>query len=334
MLVRNEVALRRLPEHVHHPASRKWLSGTFAQDLENMANGISVQDTSLETRLEIAKLALIPVAETSIEAKHSLATKRRSKTRGGLPVQESLANRRHLLLRPLARERDMTQKPFMEEILRLWDQVRTLKAVPKLLGLSAHPAFADSELRRGSSMYKLVTEVLYRTDLESQYRDFSQQQEQHCQNVARDRLQVARALGRHGKKKLDLETVKLQAMLQHWRMCYAGGKGAVHDLFSLPVHSAPLRPMQADAGRADHPSVLTKFPGQPVSALVDTDLDMESTALRPGCFPALPPQECIPHAHASSLFFRVRNWQPSLGKHLRTMNIEGDALGVVLHEVW
>ena len=326
-----QVSLNKLPADLHRPASRKWLTGRFAEDLTRLSSGQHILDTHVDTQLEIVKLGLIPVVETAIEGKHSVATRRRTKTRGGLPVQESLANRKQMLLRPLQREQGQQNRPFLESLLACWSQARTLKAVPRLLGFD-NADFQEKLSRHARA--RVLAEAIYRTDLTLQYQDLSQQQQANRKAVALDHLHVAVAQARKGaiRKRLCLDNVWRHAMQEHLRVRHTD-ENMGKSMYALPSDLATIRALTSSAGPASQALVFSNLRWRDISAtsgLVDSAYDEEEAALVPGCLEG-PPQP--PHPLQSHVCFRILKTRPSQGKYLRSMGLDGDSLAIALHEV-
>ena len=119
--------MQHQPHHLHHRLCRIWLEDEqLSEDLGALAAGYPVNSVSTKGQLHIAQLGLIPVVETTIEAKHAQATVQRRKRRTGLATMESWANRSPLLLLPLLADSTVPERPFLNLVLQLFSHARGL----------------------------------------------------------------------------------------------------------------------------------------------------------------------------------------------------------------
>ena len=121
-----------------------------------------------ELQTEAARLALIPVTERCIEARHADAMKAISRRHSG-PLSVSMAIR----LREIEKHvhRDMNYSKLLCEQV---SNTKHIHKIPKLLGLQSHPWITGLPPKcQRSFLVSVLTRVIYRCDLPSQFEDYS-----------------------------------------------------------------------------------------------------------------------------------------------------------------
>ena len=179
-----------------------------------LASGVVREEISLQGQIEIAKLALIPVVETTIEAKHAQAT---------------LQRREDLDLPPWSRS-------FLTKFLQIFSAVRRLpSSLGQILGFNHLSTGAGWKLRNAQ---KALAGAIYCTDMELQDHVADETQHEHDRDVGRHRraLAVHMGLERAGQKlPLCWSVVEKIAMVQHLR-AHLGEAELAEKIFSLPSH--------------------------------------------------------------------------------------------------
>ena len=152
----------------------------FRQDLDKFIDGQPLQSCSMEFQLEVARLFMIPLAERSIEAKHSLV--KMSLFRSGLkgsPLQISFSNRLPELRRRLA---DRPQD--IQPLLCSFDDARNRKLAVQQLNLQDHPLLQHVRGDSDRNLSHVLRRVLYRVDVESQHYSFAKAIAEHQHKTA------------------------------------------------------------------------------------------------------------------------------------------------------
>jgi hypothetical protein len=156
------------PSYVHHALSVVFLAKTGllrAQVLAFAEGG----PMGRELFAEVAKLRFIPVVERSIEAKHSLITRRVQKNfRTGRVVS--------LILRvPDLKETMRRDNDFILRFAEIFTKVRNPKQAASLLGISSHPSLMVASRAKAKSnvIFGLLNRIIYHCDHTSRFEDFA-----------------------------------------------------------------------------------------------------------------------------------------------------------------
>ena len=136
------------------------------------------------------RLHFIPVVETIIETKHAVSTRLHKRDTHAGPVMVSLHNRMVILEQRLEHE-----PQFFEHLASQLSKSRHLGSVPLRLGVHAHPLLVALENYHGrrdvsAHLQKPLTAIIYRTDLEGQYKPLKEAREQHDSHHKQNRRRM------------------------------------------------------------------------------------------------------------------------------------------------
>ena len=220
--------------------TQQFLAAPLFQELQRFANGVAFQDTSPAFQTAVVRLHFIPVVETTIESKHAVSTRLHKRDTHAGPIMVSLHNRMVIL------ERRLEHEPgFLTKLATQMDCTRRLGAVPLKLGLRRHPLLVELENAKGrravsSHLQKPLTAVIYRTDLEGQYKPLASARKQRDNFQKKFQRTVQQALQDldMGDKSLALkDKVRHGLILDHFRAVSSSSDGRAM-VFSLPGSSA------------------------------------------------------------------------------------------------
>ena len=153
-------------------------------------------------------LKCIPCAERSIERVHAVANQALLRAKNISPANLSF----NVLRAEECQQLMATNELFASQFIESFRRIRSADAVITVLGLTLHPALAAcSRDSRGRLSHKMVTSLVYRCDLESQYQALPD---------ARETLHEHRVQRAHDKAyKMGelLPVVEQPALLLSWR---------------------------------------------------------------------------------------------------------------------
>ena len=173
------------PSLVHHPVTLRFLhdSSPLRGMLQSFSEGGPMSDV---LRTEVSKLAFMPVVERSIEAKHSLISRRVQKHwRSGRIV--SLTLRVPDIKAEMARD-----AAFFQELTQAFALSRDPVKAAQQLGVHEHPALVSACFAHThkASRVGILNRIVYRCDLESKFEAHSQARAEHEQ-VGGKRVRLA-----------------------------------------------------------------------------------------------------------------------------------------------
>ena len=141
--------------------------GTQSPQLWNGVKPSRSLNTLPELQVEAAKVALIPVTERCIEAAHAITMKALLHRHAG-PLSVSMAIR----LREIEK-RMHKDKNFSQTLCEMATMTKQVHKIPKMLGLQMHPWLVGlPEKCQRSFLVAVLTRVIYRCDLPSQFEDY------------------------------------------------------------------------------------------------------------------------------------------------------------------
>ncbi len=215
----------RAPPVQHHISWTLLKPGAlFRSELQRFIDGESRWALHADVQVQIAAWCFIPIVETTIEAKHAYVSSENKKHHIG-PTRVSLANRLPLLERLLLRD-----PSFIIGFLEDFESARSMKAIPDLLGFTAHPLLGGGNLASYSTseMVPLVSSIFYHCDLENSYRSLRVVKKLDTTERgkrSRDEANVSRTFFHSGQ-----DTILRLAIADHFRKTYTPGK-----FYSIPA---------------------------------------------------------------------------------------------------
>eukprot|EP00971_Amphidinium_carterae_P330697 6463862-Amphidinium_carterae.1 len=172
-------------DDAHHPLTLAFMTRPHYEHVLALSTGQPLALLPLPFQQMVAKLAFIPVAETTIEAKHARVSHAKGIRQVGA-VTVSLANRLPMLQQWL--DRGLVS---IEEVLEQFTRARSTTTAPLALGLAAHPglqgtANAHGTIKKPSSrtIRDLLVGLCYQCDISCMNQD----------------LRAARAVDRKAKR--------------------------------------------------------------------------------------------------------------------------------------
>ena len=224
---------------LHHRLTQQFLAQPLYAELERFAGGLSFEQTSPDFQTAVMRLRFVPVVETIIESKHAVSTRLHKRDTHAGPVMVSLYNRMVIL------EQRLEHEPgFFCKLAQQMAGARHLGTLPAKLGLHRHPLFIElenSKGRRGVAAFlqKPLTAVIYRTDLDGQYKPLTtaRRQHEHFHKQNEDRIQSALQEHKGSQQALGVgDQVRHALILDHFRTVASSSDGRAM-VFSLPSHA-------------------------------------------------------------------------------------------------
>ena len=284
---------------LHHRVTQQFLTAPLYPELQRFAEGTAFEETSLAFQTAVIRLHFIPVVETTVEAKHAVSTRLHKRDTHTGPVMVSLHNRMTIL------EHRLENEPgFLGRLATQVTTARRLGALPLKLGLHRHPLIVDVENIRGrhavsAYLQKPLTAVIYRTDLESQYKPLNQARKQNESSRKHHQDVMQKALRDHnvGSRTLALrDQARHGLILDHFRAVAKSSDGQAM-VFSLPSSSeASIQRLSDFFARPE-----IKQTSQNAGVLEDCAEDLDAAGSVPG---------------SSPVFFTVTKTKPSANHHL------------------
>jgi hypothetical protein len=198
-------------EAVHH--RKTWAlmqpQSQFRAQLQSFVQGQQRWSCGPEFSLQVAKLRLVPVVETTIEEKHSRVSLDKKRHHIG-PVRVSLANRLPLFFRTISRD-----PSALQDLLPFFQQARSLKEVPPLLNLEGSPCLIGYKAWRHCTKLKaLLSLVLYRCDMDASFRSLKSELKLHSKAKAKE--QRLEALASYAVQRVDEPAILQRAFREHF----------------------------------------------------------------------------------------------------------------------
>jgi hypothetical protein len=230
--------------HLHHPVTELCLGPDgFSSDVAKMASGAPLVALSTAFQEQVACLKFIPIAERVIEAKHKDVKQRLAGIPRHSPALVSTAVR--LLETRLKLQQDDL---FLDRLATNLFAVRSPGKAALLFNFAGHPAMQALQVHgRGRPhakvIYKTLGQVVYRSDLESQYVDLTGASKHH--NTAwHSELDQVKKLQHRGcdALPLGLDAVRASVLGDHFQTLST----SEHVVFALPatLHNLPsFRPL-------------------------------------------------------------------------------------------
>ena len=232
------------PNLVHHPLTLKLLSpdGSFRPMIQAFAEG---QPMPAALHTETSKLGFIPVAERSIEAKHSLITRRVQKNwRTGRVVSLTLRI-------PDIKAELKADAIFLHDLVQAFALVRDPRKAAHQLGIQNHPDLLDASFARVHKvrLVGILNKIVYRSDLESKFRRPIAARKEHDAHVqkraklAEKQMQSMLQDGPREPHVIDdsFNSVLRVAICDHFRVVSASETfGAVYTLNMVPSATGAL----------------------------------------------------------------------------------------------
>ena len=162
------------PSLVHHPITLQFLSpgGVLRPMVQAFADG---EPMNRLLQSEVSKLAFMPVVERSIEAQHSLISRRVQKNwRSGRIV--SLTLRVPDIKTEIDREAS-----FLKTLTEAFASTRDPMQAARQLGIQEHPALVDACFQpfHHARVTGIVNKIVYRCDLESKFEGHTEARNAH-----------------------------------------------------------------------------------------------------------------------------------------------------------
>eukprot|EP00973_Karenia_brevis_P043055 5961940-Karenia_brevis.AAC.1 len=154
------------------------------------------------------KLRGIPLCEMSIEAKHACTTRAKKEQ-----TRFSLVRADMTLRMPLIRAR-LPQPEFLKELAQCMDGARRPDHIVAALGIGEHPTLQLSFAKNGYLKQRVVSSVVYRADLRSQYDVLAHAGKQYAEEK-RNREREERRLDRE-ESKMEQRRFRDQVQYQTW----------------------------------------------------------------------------------------------------------------------
>lgn len=218
----------------HHRMT--WLfCHTLRADLDRFVDGIALADLSDQFRAAVAKLFFIPVAERSIEAKHSLAKMALYCSRlKGSTVNVSLSNRLPILRNVFQDDPDM-----FADFIKAFEYCRNHAACPITFGLEGHPAVRACVGQHHTRVTHVLRAVIYRSDLWSPTHSV-RPAELHHSNGKDAATILAEKIVSAVDPAVPSQKLSIERIRQHAALCHLRGVANTHDVFSLPAGAVNL----------------------------------------------------------------------------------------------
>ena len=213
------------PPPVHHVRTWTYMrsESPFRQDLNRFCAGVPRSALSAQTLEEIAKLKFMPIAETTIEAKHQRVSLAKKKHSIG-PVKVSLANRLPMLERML-----LAQPAVLHPLLGMFASARNLCKVAEKLDFQGHPLLeALPDHPKPWQLKPALERIIYHTDLQSAHRDLkrhSKADESKKEKRRRQECALVKAKGEVGE-----DTVWNKALHDYFSQIAVSGQ-----FYSCPI---------------------------------------------------------------------------------------------------
>ena len=195
----------------------------------------------------VASCRFVPVAETTIEAKHSKVAKIKEKLG---PARVSLCNRMGEIEKLL----DSSKEAFAA-FVQLFDQARQSSRLAGLLNISGHPDLLQ-KCRRSFKLTKIMS-IVYRVDVHALYTSMAHHTKQHEKHQDLE-ARAHKRLRATAQPQLALDTMELQeraCLMDHFK--WRAQSSAV---YSLPANAVTLHPLA---------SFLSAIDGKDVQSAVD-----------------------------------------------------------------
>ena len=221
------------PSLVHHPVTLKFLGpdSSLRPMLQSFADG---EGMSRELQLEAYKLAFMPVVERSIEAKHSLISRRVQKNwRSGRIVSLTLRV-------PEIKAEFAADRSFQQKLVDAFALVRDPMNAARQLGIQEHPDLVHALFSgfHHARVTGIVNRIVYRCDLESKYASYTEARKKHEQESSkRARLadkQMAQLVA--PEQSAGSQQVRRRTAHEHYDLML---RQAVQDHFTHLVSSSP-----------------------------------------------------------------------------------------------
>jgi hypothetical protein len=144
-------------------------------DLDQFIDGTPLSNLSDRFRSTVAKLFFIPVAERSIEAKHSLAKMALHSTRLKCStVNISLSNRL-----PILKNMFLEEPELFRDFLEVFQEARNHASASVTFRVENHPAVRDCVGKHHTKMSSAMRAILYRADFWSPTHSVSAAEKRH-----------------------------------------------------------------------------------------------------------------------------------------------------------
>ena len=313
---------------VHHPKTLHLLAAggplPLRAAVEAFAKG---EPMSAELSFEVGKLALIPVVERSIEAKHALISRRVQKRhRSGRVLS--------LILRvPDVKESLRRDAGFAAKLVDCFSAARSPYTAAERLGLSCNPAMVVARRVRMKSnrVFAILNRIVYRCDLESKFDDHGASRAQHAREAARNARAGLRQLGRPHQlpEPVTQDRVFRSALFDHFR----------HVADPTKFYSMPLLPNE-ETGQVALPCGLDTVFAEPAAKRlrVATGLSLAADIDGDGCDVAADRSGFSgEHPGRYTIHFRVVHAKPSLMHTVRVplaagRRLSSDHVAITVHE--
>ena len=235
------------PTLVHHPLTLKFLSPieTLRPMIQSFAAG---QPMPALLHTEASKLALMPVVERSIEAKHSLISRRVQKNwRSGRVVSLTLRV-------PDIKAELKADARFFDELIAAFALARDPRKAAQQLGIQNHPSLLDATFSRlhRNNIVGLVNKIVYRCDLESKFESHLSARQEHDAHVSKrarlSKKELQSLVQQDGNQHLQrrvldhsFDSVLRVAIRDHFKVTSSHvGSGAMYTLSMVPSASGAL----------------------------------------------------------------------------------------------
>ena len=300
---------------LHHRLTQQFLTEPLHADLVRFANGAAFSTLSAGFQSSVVRLHFVPVVESIIESKHAVSTRLHKRDTHAGPVMVSLHNCMVILERRLEFE-----KRFLNQLAMKLSGARHLGSTPVKLGLHRHPLLVELENVKGrravaAHLQKPLTAIIYRTDLEGQYKPLKEARGQHNAFHKKNESLMSQALQDRAQSGsavavVPQDQVRHSLILDHFRaVASCSTESAV--VFSLPI----------DAGVSVQP--LSEFFSKPEGRLGNHP----SGRVEP---------EAEGASHLEHVFFTMTKARPSANHHLYVhpgagQSLKSSHVAVALH---
>ena len=183
--------------------------------------------------------------ETTVEEKHARVSVGR-KSHNNAAVRVSLANRLPMLERQLSAEK---LDPL--RLLQCFQEARSLKNCPALLGIEGHPGLANLKGIKPAKLRRPLCDVIYRCDLEGLYRSTKDASKYNDDSKKKRKKMDAALMGIGGCGAPSYEKIMLESMRQHLiargmdgNIMIRARAGAL-DMTALDAHLNQVRTLQS-----------------------------------------------------------------------------------------
>ena len=213
-------------QNVHHRKTWQILGpeSPIAIEVQRFADGTPRAELSQDAQHAICLFRFILVAEIFIVQKHAPVSLAEASHKMG-PVMVSLCNRMPWL------EKQLTVAPlFLQELCESFSVVRKQKRVPFLFGFERHPAVQPK--KRGRDSTAVLTEIVYRCDMEAAFATKDAAAKHHSNAKKRERNEWTKALG-NATKRLTEDSIVRHAILPRVREIATQDHNVV---YSVPRH--------------------------------------------------------------------------------------------------